>query len=389
MTEHRARPGRRLLGEILVEQGWVDAADLRQALADQAPLAVRLASLLIRRGLLEPDLAARALALQHGVPAALTRHLETRDVSLATHLTPSDAHRFQAIPLGLARTGAVVVCVRDPDQEGLVAGLEACLQRPVTLAVTSAAALTPLLREVYGASPDTFEVELSFAAEAPEELDPFSSGAFRLAALDDDEVQRDPSQQLLSPKRELVAVAAPAALAAPAASATPAAPQDAAPPSTVASSLPRVATSPVTPSLPRVATSPARAVPTLARVATPGGAAPARGVTAPTPVVATPARGVTAPTPVVGTPARVVTAPTPVVAASARVVTAPTPVVASPARPSTLGPRAAIPAIPAIPKRSASSPAPASSAAPAERTRSERAQEDARETAIDAAWDPG
>jgi Type II secretion system (T2SS), protein E, N-terminal domain len=205
VTEHRARSGKRQLGELLVDQGWVAAADVQQALADQGPLGVRLASLLVGRGLLDVDHAARALALQHGVPAALARHLESRDRDAATWLRAQDAHAWQAVPIGLARNLSVVVCVRDPDRENLREELERALRRPVTLAVACAAVLTPLLREVYGPAPDAFDIDLTFPGLEGERggalddaLDPFASGSFTLAALDDDAVRRDPSQQGVS-----------------------------------------------------------------------------------------------------------------------------------------------------------------------------------------------
>ena len=67
------------IGQILVEQGWVDPAALARALADQPELGRRICSLLILRGQLDADNAARALAQQHGVPGVFQRHLEHRE----------------------------------------------------------------------------------------------------------------------------------------------------------------------------------------------------------------------------------------------------------------------------------------------------------------------
>jgi Type II secretion system (T2SS), protein E, N-terminal domain len=194
VSPHRQLAPRRPLGEILIEEGWATAGDVASALADQADLGLRLASLLISRGLLDPDQAARALGRQHGVPAALLRHLTARDREVARLLDPDIAHGYSALALAIARDGSVVVCVRDPGRAELRAALEHVLRRPVTLVVASCSALMPLLREVYGAPPDDFEVDMSFGEPAPPaaaaDFDAFASGELTLASLDDVGVAR-------------------------------------------------------------------------------------------------------------------------------------------------------------------------------------------------------
>lgn len=197
-----------------MEEGWATQRDVAQALADQGDLGARLGSLLISRGLLDPDLAARALGRQHGVPAALLRHLGSRDAAVARSLPAEVAHACTSLALAVARDGSVVVCVRDPDHPELQATLERALRRRVTVVVASAHVLEPLVREVYGAPAVAFEVDMSFGddiaalADAPG-LDAFAShssfaslgalgaldsGDFSLANLDDERVVRDPTQ---------------------------------------------------------------------------------------------------------------------------------------------------------------------------------------------------
>jgi Type II secretion system (T2SS), protein E, N-terminal domain len=194
------------LGEILIEEGWVAAGDVAQAVADRAQLGVRLASLLVGRGLLAPDDAARALSRQHGVPAVLLRHFAARDPGLASRLTCEFAHEWMAMPLLIARDGSVVVCVRDPHRNQLRAQLERQLRLPVTLAVACAAVLESVLREGFGPAVDV-DIEVSEAAGAGIVIaglssaaradlgrsDPFESHSLRLAALDDEEVARGPT----------------------------------------------------------------------------------------------------------------------------------------------------------------------------------------------------
>lgn len=210
MTAHRQAAGKKPLGELLIEEGWAAKGDVAQALADQGDLEERLASLLVRRGLLDADHAARALGRQHGVPAALLRHLAGRDRSLAARLTPELAHSCFALPLAIARDGSAVVCVRDPDRAELLPPLERAFSKRVTLVVACEHTLAPLLREVYGPPPevmhDALDIDVSFGDEGQggpallgdggsfDAFGALASGSFSLAALDDERVARDPSQ---------------------------------------------------------------------------------------------------------------------------------------------------------------------------------------------------
>lgn len=287
MTAHRQAAGRRPLGELLLEEGWAAKGDVAQALADQADLEERLASLLVRRGLLDPDHAARALGRQHGVPAALVRHLAARDRSLAGRLTPELAHACSALPLAIARDGSAVVCVRDPDRPDVLAALERAFAKRVTLVVACDHTLAPLVREVYGPPPeamhDAFDIDVSFGDEAGQGaallgggepgFDAFSalsSGAFTLADLDDERVARDPSQMAPPIGRDLEQPTwVPSGVPAPS---RPAAPPPSAPPAPSRTATPLPAPLPLPPpSAPRAAsplpTPPP--MPAIARTATP------------------------------------------------------------------------------------------------------------------------
>jgi hypothetical protein len=83
---HRMR-----IGELLVEQRKLRQSDLTRALAEATP-GKRLCSILIKRGLVDYDDAARALGEQRGVPCALAKHLAGRDPKLAS-LIPGELGR--------------------------------------------------------------------------------------------------------------------------------------------------------------------------------------------------------------------------------------------------------------------------------------------------------
>jgi hypothetical protein len=105
--------------------------------------------MLINRALLDPDDGALLLSEQLGCPAALQRHLERRDDSVAQLLPAQLGSRWVVLPLSRARTGAVVVIARDPTPI-LAAALEHAMRVPVVLAVTASVQLERLVRAVYG-----------------------------------------------------------------------------------------------------------------------------------------------------------------------------------------------------------------------------------------------
>ena len=213
------------IGQILVEQRWVDPGSLARALADQPHLGVRICSLLIQRGQLDPDHAARALAAQHRVPGVLQRHLEHRDPALIRLVPAALARSHIALPIGRTGGGELIVCVRDPRPD-LQAEIAAAVAGPVVIAVAPASQLEQLVQAAYGADrpadEDSYEVDLSTrpiailhdvapvpapAAPAASEVgvdlqtrlpvtgDPLDHlGSMTLVELDDARVARDPSQ---------------------------------------------------------------------------------------------------------------------------------------------------------------------------------------------------
>ncbi|HEX3763349.1 MAG TPA: hypothetical protein VHW23_31860, partial [Kofleriaceae bacterium] len=138
------------IGQILVERGWVDPAQLARALAEQPHTGRRICSLLILRGALDADHAARALAEQHGVPGVLQKHLEHRDLTLPGALPAALARSCIALPIGRTSAGALIVCVRDPHPE-VRAKVAAAVTGPVVVAVAPSYQLEHLVAETYPA----------------------------------------------------------------------------------------------------------------------------------------------------------------------------------------------------------------------------------------------
>lgn len=134
------------IGELLLQRGWVDWETIALALGDKGEM--RLCSYLVQRGALDFDTAARALGELHGSAAALRRHLEGRDESLADLLPDELAKQLVAIPIGRLGNGDLIVCVRDPSP-ALRARLARVLDEEPVLAVTPAHYLERIVEQAY------------------------------------------------------------------------------------------------------------------------------------------------------------------------------------------------------------------------------------------------
>jgi hypothetical protein len=182
------------IGQILVEQRWVDPQALADALAAQPGAGLRICSLLIARGRLDPDHAARALAHQHNVPGVLQKHLDNRERALAILLPAAFARAHLALPIGRTRDHELIVCVRDPSP-ALGAVIAAAVAGRVLIAVAPAHQLEQLVAATYDApDPDEIEVDLR-TQRVPVIGDGLADlGSMTLVQLDDYRVARDPSQ---------------------------------------------------------------------------------------------------------------------------------------------------------------------------------------------------
>ncbi len=137
------------IGEMLLIKERIDPWVLTNTLKEQAATRQRLVSILVKRALLEHDEGAILLSEQLGYPAAMERHLERRDDRLLSTVPPELGGRWVVLPMARAKTGAIVICARDPSPI-LQSALEHALKDHVILAVTPAIVLERLVRAAYG-----------------------------------------------------------------------------------------------------------------------------------------------------------------------------------------------------------------------------------------------
>ena len=185
------------IGDVLLARGLVPPLDLARAVAEREQAGRRLCSLLISRGLLAHDDAARALSEQHGMPGVLLRHLEGREPALAYLIPPALGRTYVALPIGRARGGELIVCVRDPSVD-LQRAVEQEVRGAVVLAVTPASRLEQVVAAVYGDGRNVdFDVDLTTGPISLPLVDPHGGGGvpeLMLVDLDDARVTKDFTQ---------------------------------------------------------------------------------------------------------------------------------------------------------------------------------------------------
>ena len=194
------------LGELLIAAGWATAAVIDAALAQQRERGARLGAILVDSGALAVDDVARALARQHGVPAALERHLSARDPALAQVVPGAVAVAIGAVPVAWSRGAqgmSLVVCFRDPTPAH-IAELARVTGVPVIPAVACERVIVRELRAAYpeeSDAPAPDDADDVDDASVDVNFDEPSAPAFTLVELDHGSVQRDFSQVHAVPTR--------------------------------------------------------------------------------------------------------------------------------------------------------------------------------------------
>src|SRR5687768_15618508 len=133
------------IGEQLVRDGVITAEQLEQALGSQILFGGRVGTNLVELNHVDLDVLAEALAVQHGLPAALQKHFDRSDASLQARVPAELAGALRAVPLGLIEESprrAAVAFLDPPPPHALDELREA-------LAAEVIAAIAPELRVLY------------------------------------------------------------------------------------------------------------------------------------------------------------------------------------------------------------------------------------------------
>jgi hypothetical protein len=138
------------LGEILVKQGLISAAQLNTALAQQHAQGLRLGTWFIESSVLTTDQVALALAEQFSVPPALDADFARADASLRRRLIVHQAVELQSIPLFFTSPRRVAVAMANPANPRAIDRLTFILGATVDPMVATDLAIARQLEILYG-----------------------------------------------------------------------------------------------------------------------------------------------------------------------------------------------------------------------------------------------
>jgi type IV pilus assembly protein PilB len=161
---HEGSPTRLQLGALLVRAGVLSSEQLEAALADKEETGRRLGEILLDRGWVEGAEIAKALAQQHGLQ--YVDFADTVVESAAVSLLPERlARRYDALPVRFLEDNAVLVAVADPTDLFASDDLRLALGLNVRLGVSAEAELRVAIARAY-------RVSLEIDESPPEEIDP-------------------------------------------------------------------------------------------------------------------------------------------------------------------------------------------------------------------------
>jgi type IV pilus assembly protein PilB len=142
-----SQPGKRRLGEILVERGFVSPEQLREALRLQYQEGKRLGEILVEMGVLGSDELNWALSELLSIPYVEFRE-EMVDLDLARTLPEAVLRRHEAFPV--LRVGdELTVILSDPTNQQAVVELEAVTGAKVSIAIASRETILQLLDRAF------------------------------------------------------------------------------------------------------------------------------------------------------------------------------------------------------------------------------------------------
>lgn len=146
------QPTKLRLGELLIDEGVLTEAQLKQALVRQRETGRRLGTVLQDLGFVTDEVIARLLARQLQLPY-FDAQLENVSLPVARRLTELQVRKLRALPLGLAGE-RVRVAVVDPTDWAAVDELPRLLRAPVDTEIISDSGLQSLIDRIYSNEED-------------------------------------------------------------------------------------------------------------------------------------------------------------------------------------------------------------------------------------------
>ena len=126
---------RKTIGEILIEQGDLAAAELSFVLDKQKTTPLRFGRICVMDGLVSDEAVARALATQFGYEFADLSEF-TMDEEILAELPPDTMYRYRFIPMERVDE-TLAIAIADPTDVVRLDELEILLDRPLTIRIAS------------------------------------------------------------------------------------------------------------------------------------------------------------------------------------------------------------------------------------------------------------
>jgi type IV pilus assembly protein PilB len=160
---------RRLLGEILLDQGSISQENCAFILDRQSTSSLRFGELCLKEGLIQEEALARALAEQFGTEYRDLAGLRL-DENLLGLLPPDAIYRYHFVPLSI-EGDVLVVAMADPTDIVRLDELELVLDMPLRVQVATPADIESILKRGEGSSRVLKEVSEDFMLQLVKETD--------------------------------------------------------------------------------------------------------------------------------------------------------------------------------------------------------------------------
>src|SRR5437016_5587778 len=148
------------LGDVLVDQGFLNRKDLSMALARLGSSPGSLGQALVAEGLITEEQLVSAVAEQHGLPFDLLMNFRV-DPKYFQTISIDLMHRHPFVPLG-EQDGVLTIAIPDPQNLLGLDELELLLNRPLRLVVTPRVAILAVLARSEGSSQALKELEAEY-----------------------------------------------------------------------------------------------------------------------------------------------------------------------------------------------------------------------------------
>lgn len=137
------------LGQLLLDFGWIEGSQLREALHTQKVVGGRIGSCLLEAGAIDEPMLLKALAHQRGVPAARTLDLRSVPEEVTSLLAPRVAVRCLAVPFRMLGTD-LYVAMLDVDNLDLHDEIAFATGKQVRIHIANEVRIFTALHRYYG-----------------------------------------------------------------------------------------------------------------------------------------------------------------------------------------------------------------------------------------------